>query len=55
LESSLQYGNIHYPEALKGKYIKKGTSTTASLNTPNVGAEFYLIKVTGYELQLELR
>jgi hypothetical protein len=54
-ESNLQYGNINYPDALTGKFTQKGTSTIASLNTPNIGSVFYTVKVTGFEVQVELR
>jgi hypothetical protein len=55
LASNLQYGNIKYPDALRGKFTQKGTSTIASLSTPNIGSVFYDIKVTGFEMQIELR
>lgn len=56
LESSLQYGNLSYPvERCNAKLRENGTTSTASLSTKNIAAEFYTINVTGYEVSFNLR
>ncbi|PTM06408.1 MAG: hypothetical protein DA405_00280 [Bacteroidetes bacterium] len=55
LHASMQYGKLSYPEGLKGNYTQKGTNTNASLSSPKLGADFYTIKVSGYEIQMEIR
>tara|TARA_R110002050_G_scaffold107485_4_gene217936 strand:- start:1475 stop:2767 length:1293 start_codon:yes stop_codon:yes gene_type:complete len=55
LDASMQYGKLNYPESLTGNYTQKGTNTNASLSSPKLGADFYTVKVSGYEIQMEIR
>lgn len=55
LSASMQYGKLNYPQTLTGNYSQKGTNTSASLSSPQLGTDFYTIKVSGYEIQMEIR
>tara|TARA_R110001592_G_scaffold219477_1_gene473795 strand:- start:196425 stop:197717 length:1293 start_codon:yes stop_codon:yes gene_type:complete len=55
LDASMQYGKLNYPKTLTGNYTQKGTNTSASLSSPQLGTDFYTIKVSGYEIQMEIR
>jgi len=55
LQSSFQYGNLQYPNSLQGNFNQQNSRTTASLKTPNLGKSFYIVELSGYELEANLK